>query len=305
MRRQATLGRIETTLHIHEPIPNIHGVIIYFDKTPSDIACPHFWELRWAFGCPFNCAYCYLQGTSGGLKTPRPSNMKMVFKAIDDAFNHPYFQTHPSIFNSGELSDSLMFPETIAKIADKFEQQKDHYLLLLTKDTNINFLLDKPRKQTIVSFSLSSEEVWKLWENNTPSPLRRVEAASQLQNAGYEVRVRIDPIFPIEGWRAHYSKLLEFLFIHLPKGPERITLGMPRGLKKTLIYSKDRSWAEGLTEKSGWGLKLPTGLRREVYIFFIENLEAFNFDISKVALCKETLALCQELKIGQRCNCVW
>ena len=29
----------------------------------NDIVCPHFLELKWAYGCPFNCAYCYLQGT--------------------------------------------------------------------------------------------------------------------------------------------------------------------------------------------------------------------------------------------------
>ncbi len=305
MRRQATLGRIETPLHIHEPIPNIHGVIIYFDKTPSDIVCPHFWELRWAFGCPFDCAYCYLQGTSGGLKTPRPSNMKTVLKALEDAFNHPYFESHPSIFNSGELSDSLMFPETIGTIADKFEQQENHSLLLLTKSANTKFLLERPRRRTIVSFSLNSQEAWERWEHKTPPPQKRIEVASQLQDAGYEVRVRIDPIFPIEGWRQHYSRLLKFLFDRLPKGPERITLGMPRGLKKTLIYSKDRSWAQGLTEKSRWGLKLPVELRREVYLWFRENLAALGFNQSQIALCKETRFLVEELRMEQHCNCVW
>jgi len=45
------------------------GSIIHrFDKTPvprepEDIVCPHFLELKWALGCPFNCAWCYLQGT--------------------------------------------------------------------------------------------------------------------------------------------------------------------------------------------------------------------------------------------------
>jgi len=287
-----------------EPVPNIDGVVVYFDKTPDDIVCPHFWELRWAFGCPFDCAYCYLQGTARGQKTPRPRKIGGVLAAIEKAFNHPYFIKHPSIFNSGELADSLMFPELMAHIADKFEQQTKHKLLLLTKSTNTKFLLEKPRTQTIVSFSINANEIWQRWEHKTPAPEKRIEAASSLQKAGYEVRARIDPIFPVEGWRDHYSRLLELLFEYLPNGPEHITLGMPRGLKKTLIYSRDRSWAEGLTEKSGWGRKLPAEQRREVYLFFLRNLRAFGFDTEKVALCKETSLLVKELGMGQRCNCI-
>lgn len=285
-------------------VPNIDGVIVYFDKTPDDIVCPHFWELRWAFGCPFDCAYCYLQGTARGQKTPRPRQIRGVLAAIEKAFNDPYFGEHPSVFNSGELSDSLMFPELMALIADKFEQQTKHKLLLLTKSSNTRFLLDKPRRQTIVSFSINANEIWQRWEHKTPPPEKRIEAASLLQKAGYEVRIRIDPIFPIEGWKEYYSRLLEFLFV-LPNGPERVTLGMPRGLKKTLIYSKDRSWTEGLTEKSGWGWKLPTQLRQEVYEFFLEKFNVFDFDSAKVALCKETRSLVEQIGLGQNCNCVW
>ena len=44
------------------------SIIKMFDKThfpekPLDVVCPHFLELKWANGCNFNCAWCYLQGT--------------------------------------------------------------------------------------------------------------------------------------------------------------------------------------------------------------------------------------------------
>jgi len=198
-----------------------------------------------------------------------------------------------------------MNPPTIEKIADKFEQQNRHKLLLLTKSSNIQFLLEKPRRQTIASFSINTPKVWALWEKKTPPPERRIEAAKKLVEGGYEVRLRIDPIFPIEEWRQCYDKLLSLIFRELPEGPERITLGMPRGLKKTLMYAKDRSWTRGLTEKTGWGLKLPTELRKEVYVFFLNRLQRFGFSIEKVALCKETASLSQELGVGRRCNCVW
>ena len=34
-----------------------------FPKNPSDVICPHFLELKWANGCRFDCAWCYLNGT--------------------------------------------------------------------------------------------------------------------------------------------------------------------------------------------------------------------------------------------------
>jgi spore photoproduct lyase len=175
----------------------------------------------------------------------------------------------------------------------------------LTKSSNIRFLLEKPRKQTIASFSINAPDIAALWEHKTAPPESRIEAARRLAEAGYEVRLRIDPIFPIQGWQQSYEKLLYLIFKKLPMGPERITLGMPRGLRKTLMYSKNRTWAEGLTEKSGWGLKLPAEVRKTVYIFFLDKLRGLGFNTGKIALCKETVSLSQELQMDRKCNCVW
>jgi len=189
-----------------EPIPNIDGIIVYFSKTPSDIVCPHFWELRWAFGCPFDCAYCYLQGTGRGNKKPRYRPTNKVIRAISSAFKNEYFLKHPSIFNSGELSDSLMKPTNMKPIADLFETQDKHKLLLLTKSHRIGWLTETLRKQTIASFSLNATEVWRRWEKRASSPQQRIDAAKELIESGYEVRIRIDPVFPIEDWKKHYAK---------------------------------------------------------------------------------------------------
>jgi len=243
MQRETGLGRIKLRERIFkEEIPNIDGIVVYFIKTPSDIVCPHFWELRWAFGCPYDCAYCYLQGTGRGNKKPRYRNDKKVITAINRAFNHGYFKHHPSILNSGELSDSLMNPTYMKRYVDFFETQDKHKLLLLTKSNRVKWLVENPRKQTIASFSMNATEVWKRWEKRTPSPQQRIEAAKQLLETGYEVRIRIDPIFPIENWKEHYQDLVYSILSELSSDPNRITLGTPRGLAKTLIFAKDRSW---------------------------------------------------------------
>jgi spore photoproduct lyase len=280
-----------------------------FDKTPPTIVCPHFRELRWAWGCPYNCAYCYLQGTFRGDKTPRYKPLSEVILGLQRDFEE---LSEPTIFNSGELADSLMNPRLIEQIADKFEEQDKHKLLLLTKSINVKFLVKKPRKQTIVSFSINAFTPAKLWERGVPLPEKRIEAARMVSEVGYETRIRIDPIFPIENWRIEYGELLDLIFLNLI--PARITLGTPRGLKKTLMFTKDRSWTSYFTEESGWGKKLSASIRREIYFFFYEKLRNLGFDESKIALCKETEVMWKELGMDPgtypdwkncRCNCVW
>jgi DNA repair photolyase len=205
-----------------------------------------------------------------------------------------------------------MNPNYMQQIADFFETQNKHKLLLLTKSNRVKWLAEKLRKQTIASFSLNATEVWERWEKRTPSPLQRIEAAKTLLESGYEVRLRIDPIFPIKNWKRNYEDLIYSIFSTLPSEPNRITLGTPRGLAKTLIFAKDRSWEKiAFTENpesTGWGKKAPKELRKEIYNFFFDKLESLGFDKRNVSICKETRAMWKELNLSPdscKCNCIW
>jgi len=280
-----------------------NAIIRPFHKVPPDIVCGRFWELRWAFGCPLNCAYCYLRGTYRGKTTPRYIKLDHVLKALDGVFNDESFnQGRPAIFNSGELADSLMNPKLMERIVDKFEEQNKHKLLILTKfgTKNIGFLLEKPRKQTICAWSLNAPKAARIWESSAPAVDDRIEAASLVKEAGYAVWIRIDPIFPIEDWQDHYELLLLKMLQKFE--PDRIILGTPRGLWKTIHYAKkagvDMTWTKFFErgEKTGWGLKLPFGLRKSIYIFMREKLNDLGYDVSKISICKETLEMWESLK---------
>jgi len=291
------------------------GILRYFQKTPSSIVCPHFWELNWAYGCPFDCAWCYLQGTLWGKKEPRFVDLKRVLPTLEKAFDDKILE--PSIFNSGELADSLMNPSVMSIIADKFEEQNKHKLLLLTKSNNVDFLLNRPRKQTIVSFSLNAPNVSKRWEKGAPSPEKRIEAAKKVSEVGYEVRIRIDPIVPIKNWETHYYNLVNMIFDAFE--PNRITLGSLRGLFKTIKFCRDDSWVKYLVEdETGWGKKVGLALRLSLYSVVANHLKE-EHDFSKIALCKETTEIWRKLGIDPgsyrgpnqnnwekcKCNCVW
>jgi spore photoproduct lyase len=291
------------------------SIINRFDKTPlpvtkTNVVCPHFLELKWAYGCPFDCAWCYLKGTFRFL----PTGTKPVIKSHEKVESHlrRFLNelTAPEILNTGEIADSLML-EGVGQPFSKFiipivESQSRHKLLFVTKSDNIKHLLGiNPHNQVIVSFSLNADEVAKRWEKGAPDVERRIRAGKELAEAGYEVRVRIDPIVPISGWERCYAGLIGQVFGSFI--PSRITLGSLRGLQSTVNGCKDKSWLEYLKESSNWGKKIESEVRYQLYAAIIGRLKE-DYHYNNVALCKETVAMWSKLHMDYRkikCNCVW
>jgi spore photoproduct lyase len=289
------------------------AIIKRFDKTPvpekpNDVVCPHFLELKWAYGCPFKCAWCYLQGTFRFLKTktqPVIKDRSLVESAIMSFLecNSP-----PEILNTGEVGDSLMEEGSnpFTKFAiPLFEEQNRHKILFLTKSDRVNHLLEIPEhKQTVISFSINSNSVAEKWEIGAPSIERRLKAAEALSDSDYEVRLRIDPIVPIIGWEDSYKELIDEIFGRFI--PARITLGSLRGLQSTINNSRDRSWVEYLGERSNWGRKVAFRTRFENFSCIIDYLSDKGY--RDIGLCKETVEMWDALGLNWKnikCNCIF
>lgn len=290
------------------------SIIKLFDKTPTpekltDVVCPHFYELKWANGCNFNCSWCYLNGTYRFLargKKPHLKDIETILGHLDVFFDT--VKNRGFLLNSGELSDSLLFENDSApmtkKIIPKFMEQNRHKLLLLTKSNQVDNLLKINAQEHIVaSFSLNSFEVSKKWEKGT-KVIERIDAAQKLHKSGYTVRVRIDPMVPIKGWEKGYKDLVDNVFDAFI--PEIITLGSLRGLQSTINNCKDTSWTKYLTETSNWGKKIDTTKRYKMYLSIINYLKD-EYNYKNVALCKETIDMWHKLNLDYKkikCNCI-
>lgn len=279
-------------------------------KNPSDVVCPHFLELKWANGCNFDCAWCYLNGTfrfHDRGKKPYLKKENDIKKHIMTFIQH---WDEASVLNSGELADSLVFEGTRFSLTNQiiplFKHQDKHKLLLLTKSTNINGLLEShSQKNVIVSFSFNAYPVSERWEHKTPHPRDRIKAAKKVFDAGYEVRIRIDPMVQIDGWEKLYRQLIDDTFTSFY--PERVTLGTLRGLQSTINNCIDKSWVNYLTSggKSSWGKKIEDNTRYKMYKNIITYLE-HEYNYHNIGICKETLSMLQKLNIdimNMKCNC--
>lgn len=290
------------------------SIIQRFDKTlvpasQTDVVCPHFLELKWAYGCPFDCAWCFLKGTLRMLHTKTKPVVKDYCKIRKHMQSLFEIDGYPQeLLNAGELADSLMTENTeepFSKfIIPLFEQQDKHKILLLTKSTYTkNLEKMKSHDQTIISFSLNAPVVSKKWEM-APPVRKRIQAAKTLSHFGYDVRIRIDPIVPVQGWERAYFGLVDSIFENFI--PERITFGTLRGLQSTINNASDKSWVSFLTEKSNWGKKIGFELRHRLYREIIDYLKS-EYGFERVALCKETIGMWNKLDMDYtkiRCNCL-
>lgn len=60
--------------------------IVYLDKTPVGIVCPHFYMLPWVFRCPFDCQWCFLLRTGWGKKAFRAYDLNTILGHLARAF---------------------------------------------------------------------------------------------------------------------------------------------------------------------------------------------------------------------------
>lgn len=301
------------------------SVIRYNDKhhipkngvvTDETIICPNHWVFNYATGCKFDCQYCYLHSKPqlrphGGIK-PHLKNERIT--AMDLKFMLKDLEKQ-TMFHSGELSDSLVQENSLIRdIVPIFNGQRvnevtnpnGHKLLIVTKDkTNKLIEGSHSQRRVVMSYSLTAKQIGLDYEINVPHVWERIRAAKRALALGYEVRLRIDPIMPINRWDLGFKELIERIMVEIP-GISRVTLGCIVATKEIVSscnkQNNDLSWKDYCTEE---GL-VPKEKRKELYDYIITLLEDNGYE-RDIGLCKEPVEVWESIGLDwtePKCNCI-
>jgi len=315
-----------------------------FVSKPGSV-CPGFDRLRYLAACPHGCAYCYLQGAywRGRPRDITEADLPEMERAVERwladrcprcrgpmaqgvytisraAYRNCIRCGQPAkaalfprrLLNAGELSDSFA-PEICAwaslRLIELFRRQNRHALLLLSKARPTALLDVEPTPQVIVSFSLGQQTyLGSAVAPGTPDSASVLESAVRLHQAGWRVRLRIDPLIDETG-------VWEIITALEPVRTrwERVTLGTLRftrsGYRAVAHGSPSQAaLAARVAREDGEAgthpYRIPLAQRAALYGAALEVLQGRADDF---ALCKET-EVCWRAVSGSvpgevRCNC--
>jgi spore photoproduct lyase len=277
--------------------------------------CARFYKLTAYNNCNFWCEYCYLYLT---FRTQPVSthfiNYEKMYDEIEK-FDRSRIPKSLRVLNLGELGDPLAvdYITGFAKQIIPFmpEHAPHTRLLFLTKSDCVDEILGLDHNgQSIISFSVNTDKVFEQLEHRTPSPESRLTAAAKVQKAGYEVRLRIDPVIFYSTWEKDYVSLVDKIFQSVQ--PTRITIGEYRPSNGLANHISSRFPESPLLRinkhlvREGRKLRYPKAQRVKMFRTIIEAIRKHRSNID-IALCKEQPQIWKAVGLdtkGLLCNCV-
>lgn len=166
--------------------------------------------LSYENNCPLNCLYCYLRDYYNHGAFSFYVNFEDMFKELDQ------FNKKGVMISAGIVNDSFIFDKLTGaskRLIEYFKKRDDLNLELRTKTDNIDNLLEiEAAKNIIVSFTFNPDIVIKKYELSTATLEKRVNAAKKLQEKGYKIGLRLDPMIYVEDFDKRYGEMIEYIF---------------------------------------------------------------------------------------------
>ena len=229
--------------------------------------------------CLYDCRYCFLQGmfqSANYVLFVNYEDFQLDIQRIaQEAAGEPVH------FFSGYDCDSLAL-EPVTGFAEHFipffSQIPNAWLELRTKSTQVRSLLNQtPYSRCIVAFSLSPEEVATKVEDKAPPLARRLDAMCKLQDQGWPLGLRFDPLIYQTHYKEHYRRLFDQVFAKVKsESLHSVSLGafrLPEKYFKKLLklYPDEKLFASPFQNKQGM-TSYKTEIEQEMLDFCTELL---------------------------------
>ena len=305
--------------------PPGNDTVDLFTMPDDRMVCPHFDRLKLASnGCFYQCDWCYLKLTYRAafpfisIKTDYEKIKRQLARKLNRS-------DEPVIFNSGELADSLALDHLTRagrEFIPWFGRSGNGYLYMLTKSDNVDDILDLDHNgHTVIAWSMNNANVSRKFEIGAPTFQRRLAASRKVQEAGYPLRIRLDPIVPFDGWQDAYAETIKSVFSEV--SPERVTLGtlrfekgfynmrsslfttgpeLPRMMEDMQPMFPPKMFPGNKHPKSG-KYSFSESKRSEIFSFAVNEIRKYSN--CRIALCKESENVWRQVGLDvSRCSCV-
>lgn len=229
------------------------------------------------------------------LNTPNiraTGNIPYILSQVEDAINQE--TVHILRFGTGELSDSLALDRKLnlnRPIVEFFGEKKKALLELKSKWASIDHLIPYLNPYTVISFSVSPQQLIDSEEKRTSPLYKRLKSAKKAQDRGCFVGLHFDPVVIYDGFEKDYHYLIEDIGRILD--PEKIiwiSLGLlrfPPKLFDNFIENKRKNLLSGEFIRGEDGKYRYLKMERiKVYRMLYEKLKDINENLF-IYLCME------------------
>ncbi len=209
--------------------------------------------------CLYDCRYCFLQGMYQSAHYVLFVNYEDFQRDIRQlCAGFPEEDLH---FFSGYDCDSLAL-EPVTGFAEQFlpvfAGLPNAWLELRTKSTQVRTLLNRePLPRCIVAFSLSPETVAAKLEHKAPPLHRRLDALVKVQEQGWQIGLRFDPLIYQADYQQHYRQFFDQVFDRIDLNLlHSVSLGvfrLPEHYYKKMykLYPEEKLFAGPLESQQG------------------------------------------------------
>lgn len=161
-------------------------------------------------GCLYDCQYCYLSGMYNSANTVFFVNTQDFFDAV-----LPYLDK-PTLVAISYDTDTLAIESLTSHTKEWIEFARQHpnlHLEVRTKSANFKALQHlHVSPHVVLAWTLSPQEIIDLYEHKTPSLQKRLASIKEAIDAGWKVRVCVDPIIYNEEFKTLYPPLIDEIF---------------------------------------------------------------------------------------------
>jgi spore photoproduct lyase len=240
-------------------LANKHNRFVLPAPAGYNIGSTHNYYFSHILNCLYDCRYCFLQGMYQSahyvLFVNYEDFQQQIAQICADA------QGDAVHFFSGYDCDSLAL-EPVTGFAQQFlnffDTVPNAWLELRTKSTQIRSLLNRPvQPRCIVAFSLSPESVALKVEAKAPPLYKRLEALTKLQQQGWLIGLRFDPLIYQSDYKQHYQAFFAQVFAKVKlEQLHSVSLGvfrLPESYFKKIhkLYPEEKLFAAALQQQNG------------------------------------------------------